>query len=59
MKLANDFRKIGITMKKRFNLFKYNLNLKKEIGMYDPSAEHSMLEGTVRSLNLFDFSAGK
>jgi len=33
--------------------------MKREMGVYDPTREREMLERSVRSLNLFDFSSGK
>ena len=33
--------------------------MKKEMGAYDPIKEHQMIETNFRSLNLFDFRAGK
>ena len=59
MKLAQDLRRVGIIMKKRVSLFKYNFKMKKELGAYDPMREQQMIESTPRSLNLYDFRAGK
>eukprot|EP00347_Sterkiella_histriomuscorum_P022452 403338435 len=42
-------------MKKRFQLFQYNLKIKKQIGIYNPGVEQGMMESN-RSLNLLDFS---
>ena len=46
-------------MRKRVSLFKYNLKMKKEMGAYDPIKEQQMIQANFRSLNLFDFRAGK
>ena len=59
MKLAQDLRRLGIVARKRYSLFKYNLQMKRELGVYDPTRERELLERSVRSLNLFDFSEGK
>jgi hypothetical protein len=58
MNLAKQLRKSGIMFRKRFDFFKYNLMLKRQIGLYDPSSESQMLNETTRSMNLFDFSSG-
>jgi hypothetical protein len=39
MKLAQDFRRAGILFRKRLSLFKYNIKLKREMGIYDPTLE--------------------
>lgn len=59
MKLAKDLRRAGIRIRKRLSLFQYNVQLKRQLGMYDPRAESQMLSTGVRSMNLFDFSNGK
>jgi len=59
MKITQDFRRLGITLKKRFSLFQYNLKMKREMGLYDPAKEKTMINEKNRSLNLFDFRSGK
>ena len=59
MRVAQDLRRVSILARKRFSLFKYNLKMKREVGMYDPGKEQQMIEQSIRSLNLFDFSSGK
>jgi hypothetical protein len=59
MKLAKDFRRAGVMLRKRISLFKYNLNLKRQIGVYSPEQDSNMLMEGTRSLNLFDFSSGR
>ena len=46
-------------MRKRFSFFKYNLQMKRELGGYDPIKEQNMMESQFRSLNLYDFRTGK
>ena len=59
MNIAKDFRRISIILRKRMSLFKYNLKMKKELGMYDPAREQYLIKDSSRSINLFDFSQGK
>jgi len=57
--IVKDIRKTGIVIRKRFSLFKYNMQMKRQVGIYDPDIESQMLNQGVRSMNLFDFSNGK
>ena len=46
-------------MRKRISLLKYNFKMKREMGAYDPIKESQMIHASYRSLNLYDFRAGK
>ncbi len=39
MNIVQDFRRLGISLKKRISFFKYNLKMKRELGLYDPLKE--------------------
>ena len=44
MKLAKEFRQLGVIIRKRISLFKYNIKIKRQMGMYDPTKEHGLIE---------------
>ena len=56
MKAIKELRRLGITLKKRYSLFMYNVKLKKQLGMYDVSSEKIIAQEQKRVMNLFDFS---
>ena len=43
-------------IRKRIGLFKYNVQLKRQLGLYNPSGDVEMFENHTMSLNLFDFT---
>ena len=58
MDLISSMRRIGVLAKKRFNLFKYNIQFKQARGSpYSMIDDIKMMDHTSRSLNLLDFSA--
>ena len=59
MKAAKELRRMGIMLKKRLSLFKYNFQLKKSMGMYDLEQEVNLIESQKRSLNLYDFTSNR
>ena len=56
MKLVEAIRKQGVLFQRRWDLYKYNLRIKKQIGMYNPEIEQDMVAN--RQLTLFDFTGG-
>lgn len=55
METFKQIRRLGIVMKKRVGLFKYNVQMKKQMGIYNPETEQAMMEKQTRQLNMFDF----
>lgn len=57
MEFVKFIRRGVINSRKRFNLFKYNINYKMERGQfYDLEHDIKSLNTQIRSINLFDFS---
>ena len=43
-------------LRKRFGLMKYNFNLKRQVGAYNPASDAHLIEDSLRSVNMFDFT---
>ncbi|CDW79505.1 UNKNOWN [Stylonychia lemnae] len=55
-KIVLHLRRTSIVMKKRFELFKYNISHKFNHGFYDPEGDQSQVDGSRRAMNIFDFA---